>query len=410
MQDDISVGEALGDAGEPVLGAVPDVRTSRKQVLVTSANVQQFGQRQDAGRRKNFAKRINALADKALGEDEDGMGSMPDIILLQESSYENAKDISAKLKDKTGITFPIANKKGDYSPNDEGDINREAETVILFNKRTMEKLTALGGFKYDAEYSKEQKSDCAEEPELQGIDADLDGVADCFENREFKRQFMYAFAELKADPQAECPNPPCGTGFRVAVASTHLTTGEHLAKEYRKSLKKEWSEDVADKLRRKYPATVGVDAYVIAGDFNIHRCENKPEGEPRDYPTGTLETCARSSDSWWDALTTGKGYSETVYEKHQNDSGGESDRLHMQYRDGCLAQVNAQGECAETDYRFGKKRIDFIFARRAPVVASSRDLTCGQTGGTNRIPAHCDSSSNPQRYSDHRLVWTLIGG
>ncbi len=414
IQDSIVPGDALGDTGDAVFDAVPSTRTSSQRVLIVSANVRQFyADSINEERRRNFAKRINALKNKPRG-DADGYGTIPDIILLQESSYASAEDITTKLKNKTGFTFLIANKKSDYSVQDTDEINREADTVILYNKRTMEKATGLGGAHYDAEYTQAQKSVCADEPELVGIDADLDGLADCAEKRKFMRQFMYSFVELKAGQQEDCANPPCGTGFRVAVAATHLVTGEHLARAHRESLKRTWSSDIVNKLRRKYSPSM--DAYVVGGDFNIHRCRNKPSSDPPDpatdsydYPNTQGASCDTSEspnqDNWWATMTGARSYTETVYER--NSAAG--DRLHAQYKDGCDQLLNNNGDC--DDDRFGFKRIDFIFARGVPVVAASRDLTCGETAGTGNIRPHCDrGSNNPQRYSDHRLLWALIGG
>jgi len=84
--------------------------------------------------------------------------------------------------------------------------------------------------------------------------------------------------------------------------------------------------------------------------------------------------------------------------------GPADDRLVDQYRDGCN-DFTLDGSCIN---RFIVRRIDFIFGALAPVVASSRDLTCGIEDSTSFDP-NCDDPDNPHRYSDHRLVWSLLG-
>ena len=74
----------------------------------------------------------------------------------------------------------------------------------------------------------------------------------------------------------------------------------------------------------------------------------------------------------------------------------------------------ASGDCI--DFGARKKRIDYLFsealvaAKQATFPPASHDLTCGMNPNHLKERQHnCDWLRNPQRYSDHRLVWTLIG-
>lgn len=146
------------------------------------------------------------------------------------------------------------------------------------------------------------------------------------------------------------------------------------------------------------------DEMTLAGDFNIHRCQNKPGGEddPQtgDFPSGG--TC--NPRDWWASLTTagpvGPNFGDVIFETH-----GDSDpTLYDMYKDGCVTENPQGGGCAQTHY--GRKRIDYIFNYLTRNRPASKDLTCGQNVGA-QVP-NCSAQSNPERYSDHRLWWALL--
>jgi hypothetical protein len=50
------------------------------------------------------------------------------------------------------------------------------------------------------------------------------------------------------------------------------------------------------------------------------------------------------------------------------------------------------------------QRVDYIWVKRAgDPERASHDVTCGNSDGTN-----CDILNHPQRYSDHRLVFSIF--
>lgn len=74
----------------------------------------------------------------------------------------------------------------------------------------------------------------------------------------------------------------------------------------------------------------------------------------------------------------------------------EVDTLRKQYRDG--------------DDRMREHRIDHIFAQGVDTyLAASYDISCGDLASSRAGRRNCAWLQSPERYSDHRLVWALMG-
>ncbi|MBA2725690.1 MAG: hypothetical protein H0U53_06855 [Actinobacteria bacterium] len=189
------------------------------------------------------------------------------------------------------------------------------------------------------------------------------------------------------------------SGAEVAVASTHFVRSDtHLNAAARETKAAEWAEKLTKNLDRYAAATA-----VLGGDFNIQRCFSQQSLPLVPTPSREPQTC--DTRSWWTTLVS-RGYQDNVYEQHGNPArlNTQAD-LDKQYEDGC-SQLNSSGGCEIQHFR--EKRIDFIFTT-SPAGPSSHDLTCGQdhpAPGAN--PPNCDNLSHPRRYSDHRLVWSLV--
>jgi hypothetical protein len=82
------------------------------------------------GRRDRFALRIAALASKST---YDGMGYVPDIILLQEVTRTNAADIVDRLTQRTGYTYELATHAEDFGAQ-EGLVE---DTAIVYNAHSV---------------------------------------------------------------------------------------------------------------------------------------------------------------------------------------------------------------------------------------------------------------------------------
>jgi endonuclease/exonuclease/phosphatase family metal-dependent hydrolase len=150
---------------------------------------------------------------------------------------------------------------------------------------------------------------------------------------------------------------------------------------------------------------------VVAGDFNNPRCANQdPPGErvaaPADDPSeGVLSdesvvcdlhtgdiTGGGVTPAW--AEMTSAGYHDTVFEANRTQP-----QLERQYRDGLHQRAR-------------RSRIDYIFAKgQLAYVRASYDLLCGVAKGDVLRPEtqNCKWLRSPDRYSDHRLLWAIIG-
>jgi hypothetical protein len=417
VEDVEGAGPSLAPLGM-LMRLVPDLdRTPRNRVLILDANVLQSYaspgflaeyradcMRGDAtnicdapGRRARFADRVKELSRKASGLD--GMGGyVPDILLLQEANLAQADSIAEHLTRKLGWNFDVAvaRKRVNVPDTEEAttycserhplnqqacleNIRIRADSAILYNAQTM---THLRNARLDLKYDPDER---CEHPAGVFVDTNRDGDDDC-RFALWKRNYFAGFAEKKT-------SAPGSTGFRVALASVHpVTKGHFFDERLDRTRKNEWAQEISDKLLTDFPPGV-FDVHSIGGDWNIHRCENNDPSTGRDYP----ETSACIQQPWWTTLNS-QEYRDTIYERHK----AEDDRLHPQYR---------WGKNSDGTWNYANKRIDFLFTRRASLIDSSFDLTCGLRGSSlsgAAIAPNCDNFRNSEYYSDHRLLWSLV--
>jgi endonuclease/exonuclease/phosphatase family metal-dependent hydrolase len=157
----------------------------------------------------------------------------------------------------------------------------------------------------------------------------------------------------------------------VALASVHLVTNEKLvtaALGYR--YKATWATELAELMAARYGrgglgrSAEQPRALVIGGDFNNRRCR------------GPVERVDCRPLPFWDALCRDHGYTDAVFARH----GSSGSALREQSRKG----------------RHVTRRIDYLFVR-GRVFDASHDTTYDARLG------------EPHFYSDHRLVWGLVG-
>lgn len=353
------------------------------------------------GRLKRFVQRVVTLVAKSGG---DGMGNVaPDVLLLQEVRLGQAASIALKLSRRLGPAYvAYAGAENPEIPDtqevDEWCLQRhpttfeeckelikiKADSAIIYNDNV---LNPIGTTHYDSKYDPDERCDLIAG---QDVDEDDDGDPDC-RWAKWKRQYLAGFDEHRVN------RPGRLTGYSFAVASTHFVTASHFKDDDQKNesnvrheeKKTQWTGEIADELSVDFPL---LDSYLMGGDFNVHRCRNKPRLDPGDYPA-TATAC--ETRGWWTGLT-GRGFLDAILDRHINDDASR-DRLREQYRDG--KSVNTQ------TYR--DKRIDYIFSSSATIRRASFDLTCGE-GATGRQARHCRDFQNPEFYSDHRLLWTLV--
>ena len=400
-----------------------------REVVIVTANIHQesadgaprcTSQESPSGcnqrrRETAFVKRIIRLAQRERGVGhKDGMGVIPDLILLQEARRKDARHIISEFESRTGYTFKIAmGLRTTEIPDREARVGKYCEqhtdtdsekerckdqirvlsgSMILFNKDTMTMIRD-GGSYVDSRF----------DPETEAARCENDSE-NCVT---WKRHFMAEFAEKRLN-QAGVPTGS-RTGYRVAATSVHYSYVLHVIKrDLRDEKIKDWSVQIARKMIRRYGSA---DALVIAGDFNYERCLNKTWKYPGDYESEPPEAgengCVYSE--WWKALTRTRqqGYTDVTHELYKKVDPVTRDidgRLIQQMRDGC-DQKAGDGSC--NDRHTNNRRIDLDFVDRTRVVAASRDLSCGESHPRNGV-AHCDDKLNPERYSDHRLHWVAI--
>lgn len=429
------------------------------------------GEASVATRQTRFAKRIVEMARKELGAGEipDGMAYLPDVILLQEAwKYDDGKNdvrgIKAALKQITGgiegVDYGVAIQQERCRPrkskrcraqkvvSSDGDLTSKRKfkgaTAILYNKWTMKKNGSPGRIAsrwspfMDVD-SHLPDGDAGEElilcketerqqrfPELlvdlnadgllDAYDLDGDGEHDCKAASQ-RRQVYAGFVEKDDTNLATDP-------LFVAAASVHMILDADLseaanAADVPEDLKAMWSEKIADRLVNRYGSD-SPDAYVIGGDFNQQRCPYQEEEgttestPPHESVPCTLEDSDPYADEgrteagekdFWKSLVNSKGYADTVYAMHSvpdeiDETATES--MTKQYRDGTSGAIELSR----------KKRIDLIFASLSDraILAASHDLTCGEDLDSDPAKrGNCQSKAASERYSDHRLVWTLVG-
>lgn len=376
-----------------------------------------------------FAVRVSELAEKLLG-DMDGMGAVPDVILLQEvrrdhpnTSDDDVLDIVKKLNGSLLVDadadsaaddpadFRIGKaRKGDWVFNKTGGDPPtsvvKADTAIIFNWHTMRRLPSPDGsnqldkgMHYDATYTGADQAQGNECKNSSGVDivldVDLDGIDEC-KTRTYKRNFILGLRKRNSV-------------LSVAVASVHLVTRDFLNRgdtaaereemertqtDTNSRKKTEWLDAIATLMNTHYPPPAAVNPLAwsvthrfIGGDFNIRRCiapkyETTQPENPDDEPE---ERQACTERTWWTSLSE-TGYEDSVFAVH----GATQASLDTQYQDGNVRR---------------EQRIDFVMGQRiagrlgsAGYTGASHDITCG-------LPTNCNRLRNASRYSDHRLVW-----
>ena len=432
---------------DQVVTALDDVQrpafTANGEVLVLSANAEQVyaieGHRCtdpkprtdcDQGMRdERFARRVLSLAGKSE-DSEDGMGQVPDIILLQEVKMEDSQHITTALND-LGFTFEIANgrKTNDPEiPNNQANVDGKCEahypdterrrrckrlawvegsSAILYNTTTMR--SPLRTSHWDAPYWLEDNAACEHSsgefvaPAAGIDDFDGDGKPDC--RLKWARQYSASFNEIALDDEGE-PTDRI-TSLRVAAATVHLVHRQHFEDQIIHADVKNRQVAGLDSHMNTYEEA---DAKILGGDFNIHKCSNKNRQEAGDYPEPAiprLPTDGCFEWAWWTTLTDSRDYLEGVFTARSV----EDDRLVPQYKDGCDSLAEDRSTCDDAHER--TQRIDFVFGSSPLSVAdASNDLTCGQIPPEEDQPEfrpNCLDIFNPQRYSDHRLLWGLFG-
>jgi hypothetical protein len=345
----------------------------------------------ESGRERRLAQRIAALGRKPLGTD-DGMTYAPDVILLQEVRTVDAQNIAGHLNRKTnldgarcnssdpmGRCYKVAISTADAQKSSNGMFVK-SETAIIYNRRLlMRNKTATFKTSYTKEEACVPKVD-ALTGEVIFVDEDLDGLNDCGKKRTVKKHHLALFSEKVMG------------GLTVAVASIHFVTPSHLKKNdtIHDAVKSRWAQRASTKLQE---FAGSADIYSIGGDFNIKRCaSNFPLGEDDDGP----ESVFCLTREWWTSLTgISHNFDDSVYVRNRTQ-----DEMNEQYKNGTSRS---------------KKRIDFIFTRNTTLTepsGASKDFTCGlgdQTPGREENQLTCRYLTNTERYSDHNLIWSLVG-
>ncbi|HEX2196288.1 MAG TPA: hypothetical protein VHJ76_05115 [Actinomycetota bacterium] len=390
-----------------------------------------------AARQRHFGRRIKILARRALGGGpfEDGTGAAPDVVLLQEAWVRNdgrndVEGIRAALSEKTGVPYRIAIQQTegekstgtrDMAQGEDVTVETKGDTAILYNARTMEAPIETGKIKneWDPQSSTGERLICDDKSRsLLELDLDGDGSRDCSTAQQ-KVQVYAGMYKKDGDGNAATKGP------LTAVASVHYVLDndfkdDAVAEEH----KARWSEQIATKLDQRFAAEI----FAIGGDFNAQRCPKREEPRvPVTNAERNPEVQERSicqniggEEPFWDALSA-KGYVDTVYKRHGAPPGTDT-TLTAQYKDGVLVGTKTP--------RYRDVRIDSIFVRTSGRVVrgASHDQTCGYYGDAGmsncdifvtekpwKYPydAGCTCShripTSPDRYSDHRLVWTLVG-
>lgn len=165
--------------------------------------------------------------------------------------------------------------------------------------------------------------------------------------------------------QPHCLARSLVANMSVALASVHFVTNEKLASAaLGHGYKGRWAAEMAELMSVRYRHAVEPRVMVIGGDFNNRRCR------------GPVERVDCRTMPFWDALCRVHGYTDAVLARHGSDPAA----LRAQSRKG----------------RHVTKRIDYLFVR-GRVSDAAHDTTYDARMG------------DPSFYSDHRLVWGLLG-
>ena len=147
----------------------------------------------------------------------------------------------------------------------------------------------------------------------------------------------------------------------LPLVSIHFVTNEKFAASAMGfSYKAQWAREVMNFVRTQYPPGDVPQVPVIGGDFNNRRCLR------------SREKVACEVWPFWHVLTEQGGFRDAVFERH----GGSEKSL--------AAQTN------------GRRRIDYVFVRGA-ILDASHDVGYRARRGDRDF------------YSDHQLLWALVG-
>jgi exonuclease III len=167
--------------------------------------------------------------------------------------------------------------------------------------------------------------------------------------------------QARIKEHAHCLAETAAGRIRVALASVHFVTNDKFAaRTLGFCYKGQWARQLANFLRGRYPQGSVPQLWVVGGDFNNRRCL-----APQERPKCDVLP-------FWHALTEHGGFSDAVFDRH----GGSRESLAAQTRRG--------------------SRVDYVFVRGA-VFRASHDVKYDARRG------------DPGFYSDHRLLWALVG-
>jgi exonuclease III len=167
--------------------------------------------------------------------------------------------------------------------------------------------------------------------------------------------------EPRVKEHAHCLAQTASGRIGLALTSVHFVTNDKFAAPTMGyCYKSQWARQLASFLRSRYPEETVPQLWVIGGDFNNRRCLGPREGvECEVLP-------------FWHVLTKQSGFSDAVFDRH----GHSQESLATQTRRG--------------------RRIDYVFMHGA-VFDASHDVDYDARKG------------DPDFYSDHRLLWALVG-
>jgi exonuclease III len=167
--------------------------------------------------------------------------------------------------------------------------------------------------------------------------------------------------EPRVKQHAHCLARTASGRIRLALASIHFVTNDKLAAlSMGFCYKGKWARQLAGFLSSRYPQDAVPQLWVIAGDFNNRRCL-----APR-------ETVDCDVLPFWHVLAAQSGFRDAVFARHGHSQAS-------------LAAQTRRG-----------RRVDYVLAR-GRVFAASHDVDYDARKG------------EPGFYSDHRLLWALVG-
>jgi hypothetical protein len=292
------------------------------QVLVVNANLNESSllsspeDIEDLTDMNVFADRLTALLPYA-----------PDALLLSEILTPGATAVAEFLEAKTGYHYAVAVEPGDSPYMEDGS---QRDTAIVLNMDTMRVEDEGGYIRHDY------------------------ALADTNRLNPIGKHTAYLLAKEQQG------------GLRVPMASLHYVTKPHFKTDaIHTAYVAEWSTDIAEFLKETYDSPSNRQVSVIAGDFNLTRCDYR-----------LPETLGCSESLFYSSLTNVYGYHESIDEIYGHSQEALNVRLNTSPR-----------------------RIDFMFTE-GNVLQADIDYTYSPAGAKN----------NPEVfYSDHRLEWALIG-